>query len=140
MQENYIPYCIQPPYAPLPISLLRGDSGDGVRVLQYLLRVIGQFIPQLPVLTQTGVYDAETEQAVAAFQTYLEEAATGVVTLETWDALYRQYDSIESVIFSSDALFPYDGVNPASYAETTRFVQYPGQTLKSGAQDQEVSV
>ncbi len=123
-----------------PGELQRGDSGSGVLVLQYLLRVIGQFIPQLPVIAQTGIYDAETEQAVAAFQTYLDEAVTGVVTSETWDALYRQYASIESVIFSSDALFPYDGVNPASYAETTRFVQFPGQPLESGAQDQEVSV
>ena len=121
-------------------DLAPGDRGDAVRVLQYLLRVIGQFIPQLPVIEQTGVYDDATQQAVAAFQTYDGQAPTGAVTEETWNAFYRQYASIEQVIFSSDALFPNGTDADASYEDTTRFVQFPGQTLEQGSQDGEGAV
>ena len=121
-------------------DLSPGDRGDPVRVLQYLLRAIGQFIPQLPVVEQTGVYGEETQQAVAAFQSYDGQEATGSVTILTWNALYRQYASIEQIIFSSGALFP-DGTDAdASYADTTRFVQFPGQPLDTGAQDGEGAV
>ena len=121
-------------------DLAPGGRGDSVRVLQYLLRVIGQFIPQLPVVEQTGVYGEETQQAVTAFQSYDGQEATGSVTILTWNALYRQYASIEQIIFSSGALFP-DGTDAdASYADTTRFVQFPGQPLDTGAQDGEGAV
>ena len=118
-------------------ELTLGDRGDAVNVLQYLLRVIGQFVQQLPAVEQTGVYDETTRQAVAAFQSYDGQEASGSVTEQTWNALYRQYASIEEVIFSSDALFPNGADAEASYADTTRFVQFPGQTLETGAQDQE---
>ena len=121
-------------------DLSPGDRGDSVRVLQYLLRVIGQFIPQLPVVEQTGVYGEETQQAVAAFQSYDGQEVTGSVSILTWNALYRQYASIEQVIFSSGALFPDGADADASYADTTRFVQFPGQPLDTGAQDGEGAV
>ena len=111
-----------------------------MRVLQYLLRVIGQFIPQLPVIEQTGVYDDDTRQAVAVFQVYDGQEPTGAVTEEIWNALYRQYASIEQVIFSSDALFPNGTDADASYEDPTRFVQFPGQTLEQGSQDGEGAV
>ena len=85
--------------------------------------------------------DGETANPVTAVRIYIDgQEATGSVTILTWNALYRQYASIEQVIFSSGALFP-DGTDAdASYADTTRFVQFPGQPLDTGAQDGEGAV
>lgn len=113
------------------------SSGSSVLVLQYLLQVIGQFIPELPLLTQTGQYDAQTAQAVSAFQAYFALPVTGIVAEETWEALYRQYDGIERAVFSDGALFPYAPGEAATYESTTRFVQYPGTPLAAGSTDGE---
>lgn len=131
-----------------PQALAPGSSGTGVERLQYMLSVVHAFLPELPELTQNGLYDAQTERAVAAFQAYSGLPETGVTDEATWNALYSQYTAIDGDIFENAELFPYSrDVNavPVSavsapaprFEETTRFVQFPGMTLTIGMQDRE---
>ena len=126
-----------------PEELSPGASGAAVEKLQYLLAVIGEFLPDIPQLTQDGIYGAQTQNAVEAFQSYAGLPVTGVVDERTWNALYDQFASIERTVFQNEALFPYDqssdAAEAARFEDTTRFVQFPGTTLQEGMQDGEVT-
>ncbi len=133
-----------------PQTLAPGSNGGGVERLQYMLSVVREFLPELPELTQNGTYDEQTERAVAAFQTYSGLAETGVTDEATWNALYSQYTAIDGDVFENDELFPYSrdsdavpasAVSPPAprFADTTRFVQFPGVTLKEGMRDREAA-
>lgn len=137
-----------------PESIEPGETGGKVTHLQYMLSVIAEFIPEVPAPTITGRYGEETEQAVAAFQTYAGREATGTVDRETWDEIYAQYQGIRVTVFGDGELFPFSqfpgeaavpafarqGGNPARsrYQDSTRFVQYPGMVLSNGMRDSEV--
>ena len=143
-----------------PRLLQEGDTGISVRLLQYMLNVAGEFLQELPQPPQTGVFDADTRTAVLALQAYEGLDETGTVGEDTWDALLRQYTSIDATVFRSSALFPdnrnTDAVEvfsaqggaqsgtaetPAAqtpYQSSTRFAQFPGQTLTTGMRDEEV--
>ena len=75
--------------------LQAGDSGDAVHMLQLMLnRAAGRYINLLPVAV-TGIYDADTVQAVAAFQTCcLLETERGKTDKRTWNHLVRLYQLI----------------------------------------------
>ena len=51
-----------------PRILHLGDSGIGVKTLQYYLAFLGFFLPELPSIAITGVFDQETRDAVYTFQ------------------------------------------------------------------------
>ena len=91
--------------------LQEGARGQQVRTLQYMLSVLSQFISSIPPLTVDGVFGAQTENAVVAFQRFAGLTADGIVDEATWDALYDQTAGIE--------------LNSAF--ETNRFVP-PGET------------
>lgn len=132
-----------------PQALSVGDTGGGVERLQYMLAVLAEFLPAIPDVTQTGVYDAQTQSAVSAFQSYAGLPVTGSVDEPTWNAIYSQYTAIDGDVFENGELFPYtreDEAVPAGafappaprFESTTRFVQFPGMTLSEGMQDAEV--
>lgn len=114
-----------------PQTLRFGLRGTGVELLQYMLAVAAEFIPALPSVEQTGEYDAQTEAAVRAYQTYLGLPATGETDEATWNALYDQYAAIDGDVFSDPELFPDGG------AEAARFAQFPGTALSEGMRDEE---
>ena len=114
-----------------------------------MLAVLAEFLPEIPDVTQTGVYDAQTQSAVSAFQSYAGLPVTGSVDEPTWNAIYSQYTAIDGDVFENGELFPYtreDEATPAGafappaprFESTTRFVQFPGMTLSEGMQDAEV--
>ena len=137
-----------------PESIEPGETGGKVTHLQYMLSVIAEFIPEVPAPSITGRYGEETEQAVAAFQTYAGREATGTIGRETWDEIYAQYQGIRVTVFGDGELFPFsqfpgEAAVPAfarqngnavrsRYQDSTRFVQYPGMVLSNGMRDQEV--
>ena len=134
-----------------PQALSPGSVGLGVERLQYMLTVVQEFLPELPPLVQSGIYDEQTERAVAAFQAYSGLAATGVTDEATWSTLYSQYTAIDGDVFENRELFPYSrdadavpaaALSPAEarFADTTRFVQFPGVTLKEGMRDKEAAI
>lgn len=79
-----------------PSSVLSwGSTGNDVITLQYLLNFISDFYPTIPSITQNGVYDYQTAEAVKAFQRMMGLTADGVVGPNTWKALYDTYWSIK---------------------------------------------
>ncbi len=78
-----------------PAAVLRqGARGQDVITLQYLLDVISEYYPDIPAVTQDGIYGAGTRQAVTAFQRRMGLSADGIVGPATWNALYRAYQGI----------------------------------------------
>ena len=78
-----------------PAAVLRqGSRGQDVITLQYLLDVISEYYPDIPAVTQDGIYGAGTRQAVTAFQRRMGLSADGIVGPATWNALYRAYQGI----------------------------------------------
>lgn len=74
-----------------PASLKLGDSGMGVSVVQYFLRIVGLFNPDIPIIEVTGTYDEATAEAVRAFQEQYGLPQTGVMDAETWYTLFDVY-------------------------------------------------
>ncbi len=71
-----------------------GDRGRGVRELQYFLNFIANFNESVPYIEIDGIFGPKTEEAVKAVQMLYGLEPTGVVTLETWDYIYRAYRSL----------------------------------------------
>lgn len=101
-----------------------------------MLAVLGRFLPELPPVTETGVFDEATRAAVLAFQQSAGLPRTGVVDAETWDAIYEQFSGVEQTVFNQEVLFP----ETEDFSDTTTLAQNPGETLRPGAQDEEGGV
>lgn len=110
-----------------PQGLQQGARGDKVRHLQYMLSVLSEFIPQIPELTQDGIFGPNTRNAVIAAQSWLGLPQTGVVDEATWDEIYDQFAGIENRTLRSDVTFP------GTAGTTLR--QFPGDGLQPGKQD-----
>lgn len=97
-----------------PDAIQLGDTGQKVEQLQYMLAVIGDFIPRIPTVEVTGSFGEETRQAVLAFQEYLNLPLTGEAGTITWDAMYEVFIAIETYIFRDAALFPFERAQEAT--------------------------
>lgn len=115
-----------------------GDSGSRVSFLQYVLSVFSQFIPTIPAISITGTYDAATESAVRAFQSWAGLPPTGNIDDASWSAIYAQYAGIRDEVLTSDELFPI--TQAENYESASRFLQYPAEGFAPGQQDGEVGV
>jgi peptidoglycan hydrolase-like protein with peptidoglycan-binding domain len=111
-----------------PDAIVRGDSGEKVSHLQYMLSVLAEFIDEIPPLTVSGDFDDATYQAVVAFQRYVGLPDNGVVGSVTWDAIYRQFAGIEQTVFDDAALFPF---NAAEQTASLRTVQQELRTISA---------
>lgn len=114
-------------------TLSRGDRGEDVRALEYLLRDRGYG------LGADGVFDRETRAAVAAFQSSLELEADGIVGRRTWRvlimdvgpesagdavrALQSQLNAKASAGLDEDGVF-----GPATLDAVTAFQEHVGLT------------
>ena len=119
----------------------QGDSGVRVEHLQYMLSVLSSYIPEIPPVTVDGIFGTATRNAVLAAQRRFGLPQTGIVNYDTWDEIYDQFSGIETVSFRDPEDFPYtqaiiNQTTPrARYSRTTTITQFPGQNLRSGAQD-----
>ena len=119
-----------------PNALAPGDSGEKVRLLQYMLSVLSTHIPSIPPLSVDGVYGQATRAAVLAAQRRFGLPETGTVGPQTWDEIYAQYSGIETETLRSRENFPANGTNNRNtYARTTTLTQFPGRDLSSGSRD-----
>lgn len=91
-----------------PDAIVRGDEGEKVAHLQYMLSVLSEFIPQIPALIVNGVFDGATYNAVTAFQQFAGLPDNGIVGRTTWDTIYRHFAGIEQTVFQDAALFPFN--------------------------------
>lgn len=126
-----------------PGSLSVGDTGDKVRLLQYMLSVLSAHISTIPPLSVDGIYGQQTKNAVLAAQRRFGLPETGSVGAQTWDAIYNQYSGIETTNLRSEETFPSGNVNRnngrngqrLNYTRTTTLTQFPGRNLSTGSQD-----
>ncbi len=112
-----------------------GDTGEEVRVIQYLLSVVSEFYSNVPPVAVDGIYGPATRQAVIAVQQMAGLPQDGVVGEQTWQALYRLYAGI------ADTMTEYTNVIPEQYrpqlaeSDATSLTQYPGRPLILGSTD-----
>ena len=139
-----------------PGGLQPGDTGEKVRLLQYMLSVLSEYIPSIPPVSVDGVYGSQTRAAVLAAQRRFRLPETGTVGTQTWNEIYEQYSGIENTSLRSGETFPQSGQNvPASrpvgnfrrngqttassartpHSRTTTLTQFPGNDLTIGSQD-----
>ena len=145
-----------------PNSLSVGDSGEKVRLLQYMLSILSTYIPSIPPLNVDGIFGQATRAAVLAAQRRFGLPETGAVDARTWDEIYSQYSGIENTSLRSSETFPSQtsvsgngGVQSVgnfsrnstsqsalnrnnarvNYARTTTMTQYPGNSISVGMQD-----
>ena len=131
-----------------PNSLQTGDSGEKVRLLQYMLSILSDFISGIPPLAVDGIFGSGTRAAVQAAQRRFGLPETGIVDPTTWDLIYDQYAGIENTALRSGETFPgipaqaipamartRNGAARQVYARSTTLTQFPGRNLSMGAQD-----
>ena len=137
-----------------PGGLQPGDTGEKVRLLQYMLSVLSVYIPGIPPVAVDGIYGSATRAAVLATQRRFRLPETGTVGTQTWNEIYDQYSGIENVSLRSRETFPAQGQNTpvirpvgnfrkagqnipvrAPYSKTTTQTQFPGNDLTVGSQD-----
>ncbi len=83
------------PYGGTPIR--RGDRGDGVYYIQDLINALSAANTAIPKIGRDGVFGAETERAVIAFQTAYGLTPDGIVGPLTWEKLNAEYGMLPSV-------------------------------------------
>ena len=109
-----------------------GQRGEAVSALQYMLSLIGEFYDVIPPVQVDGVYGADTQAAVRAFQQAAGLNPDGVAGEQTWIQIYRVFAGLENEYLRNELRFP---VNGGNYGQTTRLEQYPGQELALGRSD-----
>ena len=118
-----------------------GDRGVRVEHLQYMLSVLGAYIPEIPEIAVDGIFGPATQNAVIAAQRWLGLPQTGSVNNETWEKIYEQFSGIEGTSLRNPENFPYTNAllnqsNPRTrYSKTSTMTQFPGTALRSGNQD-----
>lgn len=128
-----------------PGGLEIGDSGEKVRLLQYMLSVLSAHISTIPPLAIDGIYGPATRNAVLAAQRRFGLPETGTVGVQTWDEIYDQYSGIENTNFRSVERFP-KKINQnttnsngqqgrVNHTRTSTMTQFPGRNLSIGSQD-----
>lgn len=133
-----------------PNGLEVGDTGEKVRLLQYMLSVLSAHISSIPPVNIDGVYGPATRSAVLAAQRRFGLPETGTVGQQTWDEIYDQYSGIENTNLRNIENFPNlgNGIRTANntrsangngtrtnYARTSTMTQFPGRDLSIGSQD-----
>ncbi|MEA4988273.1 MAG: peptidoglycan-binding protein [Anaerovorax sp.] len=91
VSEGIAPEEIESPFV---VAWQEGDTGIWVEVLQYYIRVLGCYYPDIPIIEITGNFDAETAQAVIAIQKKFNLIIDGVVGIQTWAVLDKEYKKI----------------------------------------------
>jgi len=123
-----------------PNGLSIGDTGEKVRLLQYMLSVLSTHIPSIPPVQIDGIYGPSTRSAVLAAQMRFRLPETGTVGQQTWDEIYAQYSGIERTVLRNAETFPIrasgrNGTTRNNYARTTTMTQFPGRDLSTGSRD-----
>ena len=125
-----------------PDALSQGDRGEKVRLLQYMLAILAEFIDEIPPITVDGIFGPATASAVRAAQGWLGLPITGSVDDVTWDEIYDQFSGIENSTLRSGETFPAQQGNNGSvtanrnrYARSATMTQFPGENLQTGSRD-----
>ncbi len=77
-----------------PEQLSFGQSGEGVRIVQFMLSYISQYENTVPPLTVNGDFDQATEETVKGFQRTYGLSDTGIVDERTYARIFDVYNAI----------------------------------------------
>ncbi len=102
-------------------TLSIGDTGEGVRVIQYFLSVLSAFNNFIPPVSIDGTFGPATENSVRSFQLNNGLPVTGIVDEATWNSMYS---AVKGVVESLGIDF---NVSLAGYEK------YPGTELSTGS-------
>ena len=75
-----------------PGNLKRGDSGESVRLIQSYLNAISRIYPEIPPVTEDGIFGGDTENAVVQFQRLARLNPTGIIDVATWERIAELYN------------------------------------------------
>lgn len=103
--------------------LRQGSRGSAVERVQFWLNTIAQYDDNIPTLTVDGIFGTGTTAAVRAFQRRHGLTVDGVVGKTTWDAIYREYRSIQSDNGAPNA-YPGTPLRPGDRGQNVRLVQF----------------
>ncbi len=103
--------------------LRQGSRGSAVERVQFWLNTIAQYDDNIPTLTVDGIFGTGTTAAVRAFQRRHGLTVDGVVGKTTWDAIYREYRSIQSDNGTPNA-YPGTPLRPGDRGQNVRLVQF----------------
>ena len=121
---------------PFPSVLREGSRGEPVKVIQYLLSVVGEFYSAIPEVAIDGIFGPATKNAVIALQRLTGLTQDGIVGERTWAALYRLYAGIVDTVDSYTNVIPEPFRPDLSEGRATSPTQYPGQALTLGSADE----
>ncbi|MBQ8915264.1 MAG: peptidoglycan-binding protein [Clostridia bacterium] len=92
------------PYPGFPVRL--GSRGDEVLRIQRYLNLISESYPQIPSLSEDGVFGSATQAAVLAFQSLFGLEPNGTVALTTYNRIAEIYRDLADGALASDGQFP----------------------------------
>ncbi|WP_209010613.1 peptidoglycan-binding protein [Anaerovorax sp. IOR16] len=96
--------------SPFEVAWQEGSTGIWPRLIQYYVRVLGCYYPDVPIIEITGYFGPETTAAVIAIQKKFNLIVDGVVGIQTWALLDSQYKKILSYIpegcLKNKAIYP----------------------------------
>ena len=107
-------------------DLRLGDSGIDVRTVRFYLAFLGDFLPELPMISLSDDFDQELLDAVYTFQRVYGLPVDGVVGRETWNALQTAYQKVLAEL-------------PEDYRQFAGEV-YPGRFLVRGDRGEQVAL
>ena len=79
---------------PFKNQLQYGDSGEDVKVIQYLLNVLAYYNASLNTVAIDGIFGGETENAVKVFQGFYSLPVTGIVERQTYNKMTEIYSNV----------------------------------------------
>lgn len=92
------------PFQGVPLRL--GSEGEEVVLLQRYLNRISQSITELPEVSPTGYFGNITDRVVRSFQELYGLPVTGVVNIETWDAIVSVFEDVSAGDDLREGQFP----------------------------------
>lgn len=136
--------------AQFPGVLREGDSGNEVRLLQYMLALLAKFDDALLPLTIDSDFGPRTTQAVRQYQSLVGLTPDGVVGEQTWNSLYSHaaqayavlsQDEVRAIAQASETVPAMaGGERKTSPGQVPRLGQFPGYDLSLGHSDHQKGV
>lgn len=135
ISEGQTFYAVDTPLG-FPNTISKGDNGEQVKVIQYLLSVVSEFYNTIPTVVVDGIFGTNTQNAVIALQRMADLPQDGVVGVKTWQALYALYAGIVDTISTYTNVIPEQFRPELPESLATSLTQYPGRTLTFGTADE----
>ena len=108
------------------VALRVGSRGPEVQKIQKYLNVIRNRYTSIPLLTEDGIFGNGTAAAVREFQRIFGLAQDGIVGLNTWNAIIREYKRAAA--------------GPAVQLTEYAAPAFPGTALKKGDRGENVRI